>query len=77
MTPAGCQVPSGTAPQVAASYKAAADDATAHTFADSFTQAMWSQVAIYLLVLGLLFFLPQVNPRQLAEIDDAVYGSAA
>lgn len=34
-----------------------------------FSQAMWYQVVIYLLVLILLFRLPKVNPRQLAALE--------
>ena len=76
ITPPGCDVPAGASPGVATSYANAAADATAHTFATSFAQTMWYQVAVYLLVLALLFRLPKVNPRQLAETEAAAGGGA-
>ena len=68
-TPPGCDVPAGTPGPVRTAYQQAADTATSRAFATSFTQAMWYQVAIYLLTLLLLTRLPKVNPRQLAELD--------
>ena len=77
VTPPGCEVPPGVPPEVANSYATAAADATGATFATSFSQAMWYQVVIYLLVLILLFRLPKANPRQLAALEAVAPDTAA
>lgn len=76
VTPPGCAVPTSATHAVTTSYTTAAKRATAHDFATSFSQALGYQVVIYLLVLGLLWRLPRANPRQLAEIDDALISGA-
>lgn len=71
-TPPGCATPQQAPADIARAYGRTAAGATAHTFARSFTQSLWYQVAIYLLTLALVLRLPKVNPRQLADLQTAI-----
>jgi MFS family permease len=71
--PPGCGVAS-TSGTVSAAYDQAANVATAHNFSASFARTLWSQVIVYLIVLGLIVRLPKANPRQRAERQTEVTG---
>jgi len=75
-TPPGCATPTDTPADISRAYRRTAADAASQTFARSFTQSLWYQVAIYVLTLGLVLRLPKVNPRQLADLQASIPSSA-